>query len=313
MRPGDLDEIVRRYRLGTSPRLQGPVSRGELGGVFRLETDTGTWALKELIERQEETDAARGADFQDAAVRAGVPAPAVVRTASGAVLLELGSGQYRVSSWVDLSPPEVDLDPGAVGRLVASLHRLGHPAAGPPDPWYTDPVGPDRWQQLFAQLAAAGMPQAGALAGTAPELTALEQILRPPTALQTLHRDLWADNVRVSGAGGLCVIDWDNCGAGEPTMELAAVLFEYCSWDPARARTLHDAYLEAGGPGRVSGPSDFSMAVAQLGHILEWQCRQWLDATTVDRRRHAEAAVAEHLDRPLTRAVVDDLLGAVAG
>jgi len=52
--------------------------------VWRLETSTGTWAVKELFHREPEVDTRLSAEFQETAVRAGVPAPAVVRTADGA-------------------------------------------------------------------------------------------------------------------------------------------------------------------------------------------------------------------------------------
>jgi hypothetical protein len=54
------------------------------------------------------------------------------------------------------------------------------------------------------------------------------------------------------------------------------------------------------------------MAIAQLGHIAEMDCEAWLDpaATAVDRER-AASRFAEFSERPLTRAVIDDLLAAI--
>jgi hypothetical protein len=90
------------------------------------------------------------------------------------------------------------------------------------------------------------------------------------------------------------------------------VLFEYCSGRPARTRALYDAYLDAGGPGRITRPEDFSMAIAQLAHILEGQCANWLTATAAEERRRAEAAIDEFVSRPHTRPVIDEILAAVA-
>jgi len=285
--PYEVGEIVSRFALGENPVLEGVASRGELGQVWRLETSTGTWAVKELFHPEPEAGARLSAEFQEVAVRAGVPAPAVVRTADRRVLLDLDGRQFRVFSWVDILPPDPNLDPRMVGVLVAGIHRLGHPSRGPARSWYTEPVGAARWHQLFQQLTAAQNPLAERLA----EL----------------------DNVRMtaisgSSAGGLCVIDWDNSGPGDPSQELAAVLFEYCSGRPARTRALYDGYVGAGGPGRVTRPEDFSMAIAQLGHILQWQCGNWLTAANAEERRHAEAAIDEHLCRPLTRQVIDQIL-----
>jgi hypothetical protein len=56
------------------------------------------------------------------------------------------------------------------------------------------------------------------------------------------------------------------------------------------------------------------MTIAQLGHILEAACGIWLDAgTTQEERRRQEGRVAEFVDAPLTVAVIDELLGEVAG
>jgi Ser/Thr protein kinase RdoA (MazF antagonist) len=131
----EVGEIVSRFALGENSVLEGVASGGELGQVWRLETSTGTWAVKELFHREPEADARLSAKFQEVAVRAGVPAPAVVRTADRRVLLDLDGRQFRVFSWVDILPPDPDVDPGMVGVLVAGIHRLGHPSIGPARSW----------------------------------------------------------------------------------------------------------------------------------------------------------------------------------
>ena len=45
-----------------------------------------------------------------------------------------------------------------VGRAVAAIHRVRLPASGPMDPWHTDPVGADRWDELVGLLRAGGAP-----------------------------------------------------------------------------------------------------------------------------------------------------------
>ena len=79
----------------------------------------------------------------------------------------------------------------------------------------------------------------------------MESLLQPVTPRQICHLDLWADNVRGTPDGGICVIDWDNAGPGDPSRELALVLFEFGRGRPDRLETLYAAYLAAGGPGRV--------------------------------------------------------------
>lgn len=303
-----LDEIALRFALGRRLSFDPHPQQGELGRVWRLTTTQGSWAVKELLQPQTEAELSPGAGLQEAAVSAGLPAPAVVRTTDGSVLAEVDGRQFRVLSWVDVRPADVTLDVARVGRLVAALHQLGAPGEGEVDPWYTQPVGPDGWDDLVVRLISAGSPLAADVAGLHDELCRNEELLEPPRTLQPLHLDLWADNVRVTPTGDLCVLDWDNSGLGDPRQELAVVLFEFTSWSPARTRALYAAYVDAGGPARITRAEDFSMAVAQLGHILQWQCQHWLSAETIKGRQHAEAAVRELVARPLTQTVVDRMV-----
>jgi Ser/Thr protein kinase RdoA (MazF antagonist) len=307
--------VAAAFELGTPATLAGPVARGEQGQVWRLETPRGTWAVKETFERtltDEEIEEA--ASFQEAARAAGVPAPAVVRTPDGAVECAIGeTAAVRVYEWVDLGAPRRLVDPADIGRLLAAVHGVGFAGMTPQHPWYTEPVGEDRWRALVDELVSADGPHAERIAAYAAELIALESLLEPPARLATCHRDLWADNVLPTPAGGLCVIDWDNCGLAGPDQELAMVLFEFGAGDASRTRALHDAYREAGGPGRVQRPGDFSLTIAQLGHIGARAIALWLDPMTPggDRARHADR-IEELVTPPLTRDGIDAILEAVA-
>lgn len=280
--------------------------------MWRLRTAHGSWAVKEPFEASAEADAQEDADFERAARAAGVTTPAVIRTLDGAVLLDLPTAQVRVFEWVDLRERDEGLDPTLVGALVAAIHQVPFESTRPVDPWYREPVGADRWDELIAELTGRGAPFAPDLAALRDELVALETLLEPERTLRTCHRDLWADNVRATTAGELCVIDWDNFGLADPSQELALVLFEFGAGNPARAAALHASYRDAGGTGRVDGPGSFSMVIAQLGHIGELSCRRWLDpnATEAD-RAHAVERAEEFTTRPLTRATIVELLDAV--
>jgi Ser/Thr protein kinase RdoA (MazF antagonist) len=250
------------------------------------------------------------AAFQGAALAAGVPTPALRRTREGELIADCGGVRVRLHAWVDLHDPDPSLDPRDVGRLVAGLHSVDFAGTIGLDPWYTEPVGAERWTELVSVLGARHAPFADELDALLPELLAMEAYLGgPPRHLRTCHRDLWADNVRASRDGGLCVFDFDNAGLADPSQELALILVEY-SADRARARTIRAAYEEAGGPGRVEDPSDFAMPIAQLSHIVAEGCRRWLAATTDDQRSDNEGWVREFIDRPLTRTVIEALLAA---
>jgi Ser/Thr protein kinase RdoA (MazF antagonist) len=312
--PGDqLPAILAAFGLGRDGRLSDePVARGRLGAIWRLDTDDGSWAVKVVDEADAEDLAGilEGAEFQEAAAAAGVRTPAVRRTTDSAIIAELdGDLHVRVQSWVDLSEPALDLDADAIGPLAARPHRVPFDGTVPFDDWYRTPVGESAWRSWVRRLVHARAAFADELEALVPELVALEAwVVPPPRSLRTCHRDLWADNVRRTPGGGLCVFDFDDAGLADPSQELACVLVEYAGDDPPRARAIRDAYADAGGPGRVETPTDFSMAIAQLTHILEKGCRRWLVARTDADRADNEAWVREYLDRPLTRGGIEALL-----
>ena len=310
--PHDAAVIAARYGLGDRAELVGPVARGEVGQVWRLNTSRGSWAVKEPFERPSVEEVDDDAAFQEAAHSAGVPMPRMVRTVDGGVLADVGAATVRVYEWVHLLERDPRLDPTTVGQLVATLHRVGFVGSNDVHPWYTDRVGPDRWDDLIVRLESASAPFAGELAAQRDELVALSETLEWPVDLQTCHRDLFADNVLRTSGGGLCVIDWENAGLAEPAQELCLVLFEYSCGELERARILYDAYRQAGGPGRIDRPGNFSMIVCQLAHIGEMACIRWLDPARRADRAHNEAWAMEFLTQPLTRRMIDDFVAALS-
>jgi Ser/Thr protein kinase RdoA (MazF antagonist) len=306
------EAIARAFSLGGDAELIGPPVRGEQGQIWRLTTSLGVFAVKESFEALDESELIEEADYQDAVSAAGVPVPRVLRTVDGLVLADLGDAQVRVYEWVDMGEVDRTLDPTLIGRTVAAIHRVRFPGRRPTHYWYIDPVGAARWDELVGMLRDRRASFAGAVASYRDELVALEGLLEPPGDLQTCHRDLWADNVRSTASGGVCVIDWENCGLADPSQELAMVLFEFADGNPSRARALHDAYVDAGGPGRVDRPGHFSMAIAQLGHIGEMVCTTWLDPNeTEEERERANARATEFTEHALTRTTIGSLLDAL--
>ena len=115
-------------------------------------------------------------------------------------------------------------------------------------------------------------------------LVALGTLVQPPADLWVCHRDVFADNVRRRGGGGLCVFDVDNAGPQDPAHEPAFAMLEFATdargaVQPERARTLLEAYSAAGGPGRLRGPGSFSMAIAVLRHPGQHAATSWLAAS----------------------------------
>jgi hypothetical protein len=109
------------------------------------------------------------------------------------------------------------------------------------------------------------------------------------------------------------VIDWENCSLADPSQELALVLFEFGLASAERTHVLYEAYLDAGGPGRIERRGNFSMLIAQVGHIGEDACLRWLDPTGSEAEREQQVTRAEEfIAMPFTRTAIDELLDAVS-
>jgi hypothetical protein len=311
LRAADAARVAATYGLGDVLAFTGPIARGVIGQIWHLDTSLGSWAVKEWFDEPVADELEEGARFQEAAAAAGVPSPPVIRTAAGGLLAPLDGTTTRVQGWVELNDRDPMLDPAEVGRLVAVLHQVPFAGRHPIDPWYTESIGRLRWEQLADASAIAGAPFAVQLMSRVNELVELDALVAPPRDLRTCHRDLWADNLRSTPSRKLCLIDWEDCGLADPSMELALVVWEFGRTDPRRVRALHDAYVDAGGPGRVRDESDFSMVIAQLGHIGARACRDWLEATNGADRDVAAAWFGEFVDEPLTRETITMVLDAV--
>ena len=86
---------------------------------------------------------------------------------------------------------------------------------------------------MLDDAKAAAAPFAEALDAEITELLRLEALIEPPTNLQSCHRDLRADNILPIPTGGVCVIDWENCGLADPAQELPMVMIDFASGDRA--------------------------------------------------------------------------------
>ena len=196
MLPDHAATIARAFCGGSAVQDMVGVARGEQGHVWRLVTEEGAFAVKDLIVRQLPADAAADVAYQEAALATGallIPRP--VLTAAGEVLLDVAGHQVRVYAWVDLLPADTALEPALIGATIAAVHRIRHEPARPLHWWYTDPVGSERWAQLLEAAKAARAPFVEAFEAEIPHLLKLEALLETPRNLQNCHRDLWADNI----------------------------------------------------------------------------------------------------------------------
>ncbi len=278
-------QVAGAFDLGPGARLDGPPTRGQLGQVWRLTTADGRFAVKEWFAGIDPASIEADAAFADRAREHGVRIPAVVRGVSGDVVVEVGGDPLRVWEWVDLGARTRRLDPSAVGELVARLHRCAPASDEPVGAWFAAGFGEESWQALDEQVTAHEAPFAEDLARLLPDLVAVESVIEPHASPIVCHRDLWADNVLPDEAGRPWAVDFENLGPADPAQELAMVLFEFGDGDPSRARALNDAYLAAGGPGRVTRRGHFTMLVAAQAHIGQLACARWVGAGDDEPRR----------------------------
>lgn len=308
---GDL--VAERFGLGEHASLDGPVAFGRLGEIWQLVTERGRFAVKHAQFAVSMEDAERDAAFQESVRRTGVPMPAVVRAVDGSVVADVGGDPVRVYEWVDVLPADRGLDPRELGQVLAAIHAVVVTTDDPVDGWYVDPVGAEAWLELLMRLRKADAPFVDRLEDLFPAICEAEGILALPRQVQVCHRDLWADNVRRTPGGGLVVLDWENSGPGDVNGELGCALFEYGRGQADRMRTLYAAYVDAGGPGRLTGRGDLTMLVAQLGNIARVGCERWLASSTDQERARNADWVSEFLDEPVTVETVDRILAAVNG
>jgi hypothetical protein len=307
----DAQSVADAFGLGRAESLGEPVARGELGQVRRLVTDGGSWAVKESFETLDVAEAEASSAFHAACHRAGVPTPEPLPTTAGGHVAEVGGELLRAYRWVDLADPDTGVDPEQVGALLAALHAVRLPAPGPVHPWFEAPVGQREWRAVLKAARGAGAPYADRLAELLPALLEVEAVLTPMRPVQVCHLDLWSDNVRRTPDGGLCVIDFDNAGAGDPAREVAMAAFEFGRGDAVRQRRLYAAYREAGGQGRVTSRADAAMTVAQLHHIGHRHLRMWLAALDPEARARSAAGVEEFLGAPYLLPDLDRLVDAL--
>ena len=298
---------------GADPSEVTAGARGALGQIWRLDIGTSRYALKEIFGDDGPVPPAlveAELDFSRLATATGVRLPASHPDRDGRYLVPMpsGAGWLRLYEWVDLRPVTMPAAAADLGVLLARLHRCA-PAAGhepdgaEPDPWYdrTPPI-PD-WTPLVASARESGVWWAPRLADVVSALPALCAPVTPadPAATVLCHRDLHPENVLVDASSGeLVVVDWDNLGPAEPGRELARVLFDwYVEDDHAdldAIRRTHEAYVRAGGPGRIGEVSDFSMLVACRLSFLRVQVRVALDPAAEQRHRDwAEREIEEAL------------------
>jgi len=310
-RPPDAREAADAFGLGRVLGEPAVAARGEMGRIWRLETASGRWALKEVFRPvPDAADLARAdASFQMAALAAGVPMPRPVIARDGRVLIEVGSADHRravrVYSWVDLRGRDAVVPIGEVAAILGRLHGMAIGDDRPIDPWFRDPVPPEVWPGLVARAVAADVPWAASLERLVPDLLAAWEVARDQAdgghagatsdrATITCHLDYNPENVLLDTAGRPVVVDWENSGAELAEQELASAVAEFVA-DPADTASFLRAYEAAGGTARIRDRASFAMVLTVQAALVRTYAQRALDPSFSDEDRARSAYWVEDI------------------
>ncbi|GAA4108650.1 hypothetical protein GCM10022415_01370 [Knoellia locipacati] len=296
----DFAEWVRvTFGLGEGPLTCSVGGHGADGEVWHLQVGSRHHAVKRPFRVVDVEALQREADLLGHLGARGVEVPTHVTARDGRLVVEvpdrLGGGWTRVSHWVEGTsvggrPSEV-AEP--LGRLLAQLHQAAPRASEAPRAWHTRMPPPERWRDLVERSV--GQPWQAALEDALDTLGEYAEIVEAAgSGAQPFlvgHCDLHPDNVLLAADGGLRAIDWEDAGAMDPTRELAKTLVQWHvlgeEVDEGAVAATVRAYVEAGGPGLLSGLTDFAMVMCSESNFLAHQLAVALDEGAPPQRRLA--------------------------
>ncbi|WP_134116175.1 phosphotransferase family protein [Kribbella kalugense] len=264
-------------QLGTPSGPMIRVHGGYANRMYRLDTDQGSFAVKELnlVDRRTTYHLEDVFRFEQAAFAAGIPMPEPISAGD----------QTLVHRWVEGNKlPEAPVSAAyafEIGEILARIHAL--------DVEWTDaeieePVARD-WPELAERAKATGQPWADELASQVETFLAIAQFVdtceRPGPVVLT-HRDIQPWNLLARG-GRPVVLDWELSGLLDLSSELGSTALSIAKGPgfddikPAIFRSVLDGYVAAGGALPPSGPSWFVFMIGGwLGHT-RWNILRCLD------------------------------------
>jgi aminoglycoside phosphotransferase (APT) family kinase protein len=264
----------------------GPMTRihgGFANRMYRLDTDQGSFAVKELnvLDRRSTYRAGDVFRFERAAFTAGVPMPEPI--AAGPDTL--------VHRWVEgekiPEKPVTQAYAYEIGEILARLHALD---VTWPDDAPEDPAARD-WPELAERAHATGQPWAEELDAEVATFLAIAEFVdtceRPGPVVLT-HRDIQPWNL-LAREGRPVLLDWELAGQLDLSGELGSTALSLAKGpgfddiQPAVFRSVLDGYTAAGGLLPPPGPSWFVFLIGGwLGHT-RWnilRCLANVEATT---------------------------------
>jgi len=270
-------------RLGTPLRPMTQVHGKSSNRLYRLDTDQGSFAVKELnlVDRRWTYHADDVFRFEQAAFSAGISMPEPI-SANSDVL---------VHRWVEGdSLPEAPV-PAAfafeVGEILARVHAL--------DVVWThvsvDDPTPRDWPELAERAAATGQPWADELTSQVQTFLAIADFVdtceRPGPVVVT-HKDIQPWNL-LARNGRPVVLDWELSGMLDLASELGSTALSVAKGsgfddiEPIVFRSVLDGYVAGGGKLPPSGPHWFVFMIEGWLGFTRWnivRCLAGVEAST---------------------------------
>jgi len=279
--------VAALFALGDPIGPMVPVGRARSNRVFRLRTEGGTFAVKEMLDTgsawEENLEAAWGVELRAIEAGLSIPHPVPNPDEGGPLgwVPRLGGGDdaaVRVHHWVAGTPcPRGPVTPKVArwaGGALARIHGLGVTSPDPTPYARPEPPSEEAWAEVVRAGEAAGVFWAPVLrpigslvavvrerAGAAPP---------PPDALVVTHGSLDQSNIGLGGRGTPFLCDWDRAGLRPPAEDLAATALNLGAWmDFDVVRVALGAYGAAGGRELPLGENELAGVLARyLGRLV---------------------------------------------
>jgi aminoglycoside phosphotransferase (APT) family kinase protein len=255
--------------LGT-PRRPMTRRRGKgFNRLYRLDTDQGSFAVKELNLERDRTyrhdDVLR---FEQAAFGAGIPMPEPISADAHVV----------VHRWVEGEQvPEAPVSQPfgfEIGEILARLHGLDVRWTSVPA---EVPTARD-WPELAERAEATGQPWADELGGTVGVLLAIADFVdttEQPGPVVLTHGDIHPWNL-LAQEGRPVVLDWEISGMLQLAGELGSTALSlskgpgFDDVDRATFRSVLDGYVAGGGTLPPPGPNWFAFLIGGWLGFTRW-------------------------------------------
>lgn len=232
------------------------IRRGWLNLKWKLETDQGTYLLKqynrERFKLYDEEELLMAFSQQIRLRSRGVKCPALL-TNEGRYFLKSDQGErFMVMEFCEgqlVAPGETNANQiRALGREIGFMHRiLNDGSLGVKDkPQFIPPSRTERlgyWKRVMEEAAGSKLPEV--LAALEAQYAATERFRDEINPMQTgwAHRDVWVDNLLFRPAGVAAILDFDRLNYDYPQLDIARAVIS-CALHSELDVSLVSAFME---------------------------------------------------------------------